>query len=211
LLKDVFTFRFQILESDKASEVRNKVEVGFGDIFGVDDESLMRAHITAQLLGFDFSESQHLKGILDDPQQIHDRALMYLGEYFQGMSAQTPMVIFLEDIHWVDDSSLDMLNRLAPRIPEQHLLIVCVARHRLYDRRPHWGEGLAYHRRLELQPLTKHDSSQLVTEILQKVDQIPESLQDLVVKGAEGNPFYIEELIKMLIEDGIIITREEEW
>jgi len=211
LLKDVFSFHFQIQESDKASEVRSKVEVGFGEIFDVDDEGQMRSHIIGQLLGFDFSESQHVKGILDDPQQIHDRALMYLAEYFQGMSGQAPVVIFLEDIHWADDSSLDMLNRLARRIPEIRLLIVCVARHRLFERRPHWGEGLAYHRRLELQPLTKNDSSQLVTEILQKVDQIPETLQDLVVRGAEGNPFYIEELIKMLIEDGVVIPGEESW
>ena len=180
-------------------------------MFAIDDEGHMRAHISGQLLGFDFSDSQHVKGILDDPQQIHDRALMYLAEYFESMSKQAPVVILLEDIHWADDSSLDMLNCLARRIPEQRVLFVCVARHRLYERRPHWGEGLAYHRRLELQPLTKHDSSQLVTEILQKVDQIPESLQDLVVQGAEGNPFYIEELIKMLVEDGIIITGEEKW
>jgi class 3 adenylate cyclase/tetratricopeptide (TPR) repeat protein len=207
LLKDVFVFRFQIQESDKSSEVRKKIEAGFG----ADDEGQMRAHIIGHLLGFDFSESQYVKGILDDPQQIHDRALMYLAEYFQGVSEQSPVVIFLEDIHWADDSSLDILNRMARRIPEQCLLVVCAARHRLYERRPHWGEGLAYHRRLELLPLTKHDSSELVTEILQKIDQIPESLQDLVVIGAEGNPFYIEELIKMLVEDGIIITGEEKW
>ena len=79
----------------------------------MDEEGQIRAHIIGQLLGFDFSESQHVKAILDDPQQIHDRALMYLAEYFQGMSEQAPVVIFLEDIHWADDSSLDMLNRLA--------------------------------------------------------------------------------------------------
>jgi predicted ATPase/class 3 adenylate cyclase len=211
MLRDVFTFRFQIQESDAAREIQEKIEAGFGEMLGMDEEGQMRAHITGQLLGFDFSTSQHLKSILDDPQQIHDRALMYLGEYFQGMSEVSPVVIFLEDIHWGDDSSLDMLNSLVRRIPKQRLLIVCAARHRLYERRPHWGEGLATHRRLELQPLTVYDSNQLVAEILQKVDQIPGSLQDLVVKGAEGNPFYIEELIKMLVEDGIIITGEEKW
>ncbi|MCK4724164.1 MAG: AAA family ATPase, partial [Anaerolineales bacterium] len=211
LLKDLFVFRFQIQESDKASEVRNKVEAGYGEVFGVDDEGMLRAHIIGQLLGFDFSESQHVKGILDDSQQIHDRALMYMAEYFKVMSNQAPVVIFLEDIHWADDSSLDMLNHLARRIPEQQLLIVCVARHRLYERRPYWGEGLATYRRLEIQPLSNHDSSQLVIEILQMVDQVPVALQELVVQGAEGNPFYIEELIKMLIEDSVIVTGEEQW
>jgi len=211
LLKDVFTFRFQIQESDKAREVHNKIEAGFGEVLGVDDEGQMRAHIIGQLMGFDFSASQHLKSILDDPQQIHDRALMYLGEYFQGMSEQASVVILLEDIHWADDSSLDMLNRFARRIQEQRLLFVCMARHRLYERRPHWGEGLAYHTRIELRPLTKTKSRGLVNEILKKVDQVPEALQELVLKGAEGNPFYIEELIKMLIEDDVVITGEEPW
>jgi len=211
LLKDVFTFRFQIQESDKAIEVHQKLVDGFCEVLRANDEGQMCAHIIGQLLGFDFSESQHVKGILDDPQQIRDRGLMYLFEYFQGVSEGVPVVVFLEDIHWADDSSLDMLNHLARRIPEQRILIVCVARHRLYERHPNWGEGLAYHRRVELQPLTNHDSSQLVTEILQKVDQVPDLLQNLVVKRAEGNPFYIEELIKMLIEDGVIVTGEEWW
>ena len=211
LLKDVFVFRFQIQESDDANEMHKKIENGFGEIFSMGDSAQMRAHIIAQLLGFDFSESFHLKDILDDPQQIHDRTLMYMVEYFQGISEQFPVVVFLEDIHWADDSSLDKLNRLARRIPEQRLLIIGLARQRLYERRPHWGEGLAYHRRLELQPLSKYDSNQLVMEIMRKAQQVPDSMQELVVKGAEGNPFYIEELIKMLVEGGVIITGEEQW
>jgi class 3 adenylate cyclase/tetratricopeptide (TPR) repeat protein len=211
LLKDVFSFRFEIHESDRTSQVHDKVEAGFGVVFGLDDKGVMRAHITGQLLGFDFSHSTHLKGILDDPQQIHDRGLMYLAEYFQGMCDHAPVVVFLEDIHWSDDSSLDMLNRLVRRIPDQRLSFICLARHRLFERRPHWGEGLASHRRLDLRPLTRHHSTQLVGEILQKIDQVPDTLQELVVNGAEGNPFYIEELIKMLVMDGVIITDEENW
>jgi predicted ATPase/class 3 adenylate cyclase len=211
LLKDVFTFRFQIQESDESGVVLDKIEAGFGEIFGVDDEGTMRAHIIGQLLGFDFSDSQYLKVLMDDPQQVHDRAVMYLVDYFHGMSEQAPVVIFLEDIHWADDSSLDILNRVARRIPKQRLLILCAARHRLFERRPYWGEGSEFHRILELQPLSKHDSNRLVTEILKKVDHIPRALQELIVEGAEGNPFYIEELIKMLIEDGVIITGIDHW
>ncbi|MCJ7657705.1 MAG: AAA family ATPase [Anaerolineales bacterium] len=211
LLRDLFTFRFQIQESDSIHDVHRKVEAGFGEVLGIENEGQMRAHIIGQLLGFDFSSSQHLIGTLDDPQQLRDRSLAYLGEYFQGMNMQAPTVIFLEDIHWADESSLDMVDRLTRRIPGQSLLIVCLARHRLFDRRPDWGEGLATHRRLELEPLSNTDSNKLVGEILQKVDQVPGALRELVVNGAEGNPFYIEELLKMLIEDGAIVTGEELW
>ena len=90
-------------------------------------------------------------------------------------------------------------------------MMVCAARPELFERRPHWGEGQSFHSRLELQPLSKWDSRRLVAEILQKVEQVPETLRDLVVAGAEGNPFFIEELIKMLIEDGVIVKGEERW
>ena len=48
-------------------------------------------------------------------------------------------------------------------------------------------------------------------EILQKARDIPTELRDLIVEGAEGNPFYVEELIKMLIEDGVIVQGGDNW
>jgi len=211
LMRDVFAFRFQIQDSDTASVVRQKIESGFGEVWGTDKSGEARAHAIGHLLGFDFSTSRHLQGLLDDPQQLRDQALNYLIEYYQSITAQVPTVIFLEDIHWADDSSLDVVNHLGCESPEQRLLIICLARPTLFERRPYWGEGLAFHHHLELDPLSKRESRQLVAEILQSVEQVPAALRELVVSGAEGNPFYIEELIKMLIEDGVILTGAELW
>ena len=211
LLRDMFSSRFLIQDGDSAREIQQKIEVGFGELFGQDESGQMRAHFIAQLLGFDFSGSPHLKGVLEDALQLRDRSLIYLDEYFQGMSETTPTVIFLEDLHWADDSSLDAINQLARKTPHRRILILCLARPVIYERRPHWGEGLEYHHRLEIKLLTKRDSRRLVDEILQRVDQVPAQLRDLVVRGAEGNPFYIEELIKMLLEDGVIVKDEARW
>ena len=81
----------------------------------------------------------------------------------------------------------------------------------LFERRPFWGEGQVFHRQLELHPLSKRESRQLVSEILKFTADIPPELRELVVSGAEGNPFYLEELVKMLIEDGVVIPGEETW
>jgi class 3 adenylate cyclase/tetratricopeptide (TPR) repeat protein len=211
LLRDLFAFRFQILDDDSGEQARHKIETGFCVVFGEDEESVMRAHILGQLLGFDFSASPHLKGVLNDPEQLRNRGLMYLIQYFQAISKDNPIVVFLEDIHWGDNSSLDVISRLGEHTPELRLLIVGAARPTLFERRPYWGEGLEYHTLLELQPLSKHDSRQLVAEILKLAEDIPTQLRELVVSGAEGNPFYVEELIKMLIEDGVIIPEEQTW
>jgi predicted ATPase/class 3 adenylate cyclase len=211
LLRDLFIFRFQIQDSDRAGVAREKMEAGVGEVLGQDETSQMKAHVIGQWLGFDFSGSPHLSGIGNDAQQLRDRALMYLAEFFQATSALEPTVIFLEDVHWADDSSLDALSHLALSTPEQRLLIVCLARPTLFERRPHWGEGQPFHTRLELRPLSKREGRRLVAEILQKAEGVPEVLRELVVGGAEGNPFYIEELIRILIEDGVIVKGEERW
>jgi class 3 adenylate cyclase/tetratricopeptide (TPR) repeat protein len=211
LIRDLFSFRFQIQDSDRARVVRQKVEAGFGEVLGTDEQGQMKAHFIGQLLGFDFSDSPHLRGVLDDAQQLHDRALIYLSQFFQATTTLAPTAIFLEDIHWADDSSLDVVNHLALTTPDQQLLIACLTRSTLFERRPHWGAGQSFHTRLELRPLSKRDSRHLVEEILQKVKQVPVALRELVVSGAEGNPFYVEELIKMLIEDRVIIKGEERW
>ena len=171
----------------------------------------MRAHILGQLLGFDFSASPHLKGVLNDPEQLRNRARMYLVGYFQELVKDIPVVIFLEDLHWGDDSTLDMVMHLGEFTPQLPLLIVGAARPALFERRPFWGEGQDFHRQLELHPLSKRESRQLVAEILQLAEEIPSELRELLVSGAEGNPFYLEELIKMLIEDGVVVPEEETW
>ena len=211
MLRNVFEFRFQLQETDSEEALREKVEAGFEQVFNRDDAGRMRAHILGQWLGFDFSISPHLKAALNDPEQLRNRGQMYLDEYFRGLCAQGPVVVFLEELHWADDSSLDTLNWLGERFQHLPLLLVCAARHSLLERRPFWGEGLDYHHRLELEPLSKCESHQLVQEILKLTDHVPPELYDLVVEGAEGNPFYVEELVKMLVEDGVVVKGEECW
>ena len=89
---------------------------------------VMRAHILGQLLGFDFSTSPHLKGVLNDAEQLRNRARMYLVGYFQELVKEIPVVIFLEDLHWADDSSLDMVMHLGEFTPQLPLLVVGAAR-----------------------------------------------------------------------------------
>jgi len=211
LLRDLFAFRFQVLDDDPTDKVRQKLEIGFEEIFGDGEEGMMRSHFLGQLLGYDFSLSPHLERVIGDAEQLRNRGLIYLMEYFKVLCERSPVVVLLEDLHWADDSSLDAVNRLGELAPRGNLLIVGAARRTLLERRPYWGEGLAYHLFIELQPLNKRESRQLVGEILKLVDEIPAELRELVVEGGDGNPFYIEELVKMLVESGVIVKEEDCW
>ena len=206
LLRDMLAARFGIAESDTRAAVQQKLEAGMRD-FGMADA----AHLVGQLLGYDFSDSPSVKPLLDDPKQLREQALAGLAATFAALAAQGPVLILLEDLHWADDSSLDALNHLAQTLTKTPVFVLAAARPDLYERRPYWGEGWAFDSRLDLRPLSKRASRELVAEILQRAEDVPASLQDMIVAGAEGNPFFVEELIKMLVDDGVIDATGDPW
>jgi type II secretory pathway predicted ATPase ExeA len=221
-LRDLFASQFNVQDDDAAGVVRKKIEAGFseelragerGEILPSDVESdlEMRAHFIGQLLGYDFRGSSHLASILDNAQKLRDRAISYLDDYFRELCASGPVVILLEDLHWVDDSSLDALSSLSLSMRNQPLQIIGAARPELFERRPDWYEGRAFHRRLDLQPLSEQESRNLVIDVLHEAEHVPDALLDLIVSNAEGNPFYVEELIKMLVQQGVVVREERRW
>ena len=171
----------------------------------------MKAHFIGQLAGFDFSASPHLKGILADARQFHDRALNYLGEYLAALADQKPLLLLLDDLHLADDRSLDLLERLPRDLADVPILLVGTGRAALFERRAGWKMETESWRRLTLQALSPAESRRLVGAILARVAELPSKLLDLIVENAEGNPYYAEALIEMLMEDQVIQVGEPNW
>ncbi|HEX2907620.1 MAG TPA: tetratricopeptide repeat protein, partial [Phototrophicaceae bacterium] len=208
LMRNVFAFRFEIQDSDSAAVVREKMERGIAYFMGADSEH--KAHYIGQMIGFDFSGSPYLQG--EDPQQIIQLGLYYLADFFTATTTNHPAVLFLEDIHWADDKSLDLVNYIVRSRRDLRLLVVCLARPTLLERRSLlWDKRHEFHTLIELLPLSKGDTRELVAEILRRMDTVPDSLCDLIVRRADGNPFYVEELIKMLMDDNVIDTQGDHW
>ncbi|HEX8557872.1 MAG TPA: protein kinase [Pyrinomonadaceae bacterium] len=213
LVRDLFSFRFEIQDSDPPQVAREKLERGMLAMCpgASEAETLMRAHFIGQLIGFDYSASPHVSGIRDDARQVRDRAFLYAARFFNDVSRRYPVVLYLDDIHWADDGSLDFIDHLARECAHAPVMVLCLARPSLLERRPAWGEGRGAHSRLALQPLSKRESRQLVEEILRHARAAPVELREMVVGVAEGNPFYVEELIKMLIDQRVIVPGAYEW
>jgi class 3 adenylate cyclase/tetratricopeptide (TPR) repeat protein len=209
LLRDLFAYRFGILESDSAQAVRRKFESEICAVLR--DDGLFKAQIIGTLLGYDFSESPLIRDVCGDVELLRRRALQYIGEFFAALSLNDPVLMVLEDIHWADRPSLAALRTLAMEQTTLRLLAVCLARPTLYEHEPAWDSVSERSLRLDLKPLDPQQSDALVGEILQKVENLPEELRALVARNAEGNPFYVEELIKVLLDDGVILRGAECW
>jgi tetratricopeptide (TPR) repeat protein len=207
----MLSLRFGFGEGDPPARAKEKLERGVLKVFGGGEEALMRAHFIGHLAGLDYSASPHLAGIAGDAKQVRGRAFHYAAEFFRGVARRRPAVLYFDDLHWADDGSLDFVDHLTRACADAPLLVLCFTRTDLLERRPAWGEGQSAHTRLTLQPLTRRESRQLVEEILRHAQSIPHALRELIVGAAEGNPFYVEELIKMLIDQRVILTADGQW
>ena len=208
LLRDIIAWRFQIGDDDSIEAARRKMEQGIVPLFLDDDGpdlSEGHAHLLGHLIGIEWHESRHVKGILDDPKQVRNHAFHAAAQLFRriGSSDGSPVVLQLEDLHWADNESLDFLAYLAEIDRDVPLLMLACCRPTLFERRASWCAEKV-HRRIDLQPLGKDMSRLLVSELLKKVPEVPAALRELVTGGAEGNPFYMEELVKMLVDQGAI-------
>ncbi len=207
LLRNMLSYRFEIYDSDSPATVRTKMENGMATL--LPDISRETAHFIGHLVGFDFSGSTYVT--IHDPQELTRQAQHLVLQLVAILASQHPTIIELEDIHWADNASLDLLNDLIRTHDELMLVIVCSARPQLYERRPTWGSGVDTHSRLDLRPLSKRDTRLLVREVLQQADNIPKELRNMIVDSAEGNPYFVEELVKMLVEDHIIQKHDDTW
>lgn len=209
LIRDMFENRFMIQDSDSPDDILRKLEAGLGEF--VSGNKTEKAHLIGALIGYDLSNSPIIGKILNDAQQIRERGQRSILEFFSTSCQQRAITIFVDNIHWADQNSLALLQTLAEALLVHPLFLVCLARPSLFERLPGWGENLPAHTRISLQPLNPTQSRRLVHEILRKVPEIPDVLTELIISRSDGNPFYIEELIKMMIDDSVIVPGDLNW
>ena len=207
LLRDMLAAHLQVVDSDSAETARRRLCEGLAPAFAGQGDAPL--HAIGQLIGLDFSDSPHIAHV--DPRDLRKRALAALDHWLQALAAEHrgPLLLVAEDLHWSDDVSLDLLLQwMAGPLP---ILLLATARPTLLERRPGWAEGLAGHRRLLLDGLGGDASTALAAALLQRMPQVPAELLQLLTHHADGNPYYMEELLKMLIDDGVVGTDGGVW
>ena len=126
-------------------------------------------------------------------------------EVMQGIADVQPLVLLFEDVHWAEAPLLDLIEHIADRV-RAPMLILCLARPELLDARPGWGGGRVRSTAIELEPLSEDESAELVEQLLSQLagaaGERPASLPQDALDRAEGNPLFVEETIRMLVESG---------
>jgi tetratricopeptide (TPR) repeat protein len=121
-------------------------------------------------------------------------------EWAQRVAQEQPLVLVFEDIHWAEESLLELIEHLVTWVREAPLLVISLARPELLDIRPGWGGGRVRATAIELEPLGEAESEELVEALVS--DGLTADERRAVLAKTEGNPLFVEETVRMLSEDG---------
>jgi len=203
-----------ILRADAGIEIADQREVAilklraatlaaFGDEVEEADAVARRVSVLA---GLERAESALTEVQPDD---LREELAFGLRRYFERRAAASPLVLLFEDVHWAEPGLLDLIENLAEwsRSP---LLLLCLARPDFRELRPGWGSTTANATAITLAPLTPEETRRLIGELL-AIDDLPEEIRSNVVTRAEGNPLYVEEFLRMLMETDRIEKRGDRW
>ena len=211
LVRELFAWHLRIADNDSPEAARDRFVRGLAPLLAAEGEAPM--HALGHLVGLDFSASPHVQELLADEARLREVAFAAASLALRRIAETrvAAVVIVIDDLHWADGGSLEFARHLLAHNRDMPLLCVFLTRPMLFEQEPCWVDGDAAHRRINVRPLEKADSHELAESLLQRIRDVPEALRAIVTGGAEGNPFYMEELVKMLIDDGVIVVDRECW
>ncbi len=205
-LAEIVKAQTGVLDSDPPETALAKIAALGDDVLAAAPDPAR----TAAALAFTFGLEDPRFGFGDlPPRQVRLEAQEAWRAFFTGIAAKAPVVAVIEDIHWADDALLDLLEELADRIPGP-LLFLCPSRPDLAQRRPAWGGGKRNFSSIFLEPLS-HDEAARLVEFLLAVEDLPATVRESMLLRAEGNPFFLEEIVRHLIDEGRIVRVADRW
>jgi len=142
---------------------------------------------------------------------LHGRILQAFQNYVAARAKREPLILFWEDLHWCDPSSFRVVETLLPVTNEVPLLLVLAYRpeEEATQKLQQHAQATAAQRfhLVNVSPLN-HDQSKSLVEALLQIDNLPDRMRDLILNRAEGNPFFIEELLRSLLDSGAVTVRD---
>jgi DNA-binding SARP family transcriptional activator len=182
--------------------VRQAASIGEED--GVDEAfAKLRALVSSEPDGATIAGAiARLIGLSAEPSSAGEapRAVRRL---LETLAAERPLVLVIEDLHWAEPTLLDLVSALVDRSVDASVLVLSTARPEFLDEHRDWGAGKANAASVLLEPLSSDDSAELVGRLLGGSD-LPPKVVERVLDTAEGNPLFIEQILSMLGDAGVV-------
>jgi predicted ATPase/class 3 adenylate cyclase len=212
LFSDVITRALNVRPTDTPDQIRARINQA---IEGWPRDARMARPYLEMLLGVRPTglDAERLASL--EPEQLRQQTFVALRRLFKSLVAQRPVVLLLDDLHWIDPMSAELLLFLVTMVATVPILFVCAQRRQgadLPNDRLVRVQGLIPTQtiHLPLQRLSLTESQTLLNELLPQAE-LPFKLHQMVLEQSEGNPYFLEEYVRMLIERGFLQHSGDGW
>jgi class 3 adenylate cyclase/tetratricopeptide (TPR) repeat protein len=205
--RDLLRGHFGLSESDAIETARGKLCARVGEILGGNAIDVLP--YLQNLLSPDLVEPEYAHRVIHlTPAELRQQTFLAVRDLLVAESRIRPLIVILEDIHWIDRPSLDLVQFLLGAVEQEAIIFYCISR-------PDEGVAVAeipdiarqqfpeQFTQIHLGPLSTQDVNDLVNALL-TMPQFPPAFRDAIAERVEGNPFFLEEFVRMLIDRGVI-------
>ena len=201
-LMDLLNRIFGIEEEDPQETVRQKIESGIASLLQQEDGIIP---YIGSLYAIDYPEATDVS-----PEFWKAKLQETMKTVLSALALRSPTIFLLENLHWADPSYVELLQHTLLEVREP-AIVLCVYRPTFSLFTSHQLKGMEkIYREIELQPLSPSEAQDMLTSLLM-TDRIPPEVRRLVQEKAEGNPFYVEEMVNSLIESEILRRDGGSW
>ena len=206
----LFKNRYYIAENEAPETARRKFTEAVDSIVG-DARSDRIAKRVGHSIGIPYEQDLRESGSFDPAEAEIDRASVEaMAELLIADAESNPLVVILEDLQYAKSQSLRVLDHLTRNVAQAPIffLLSWNSDELFHDQ---LLDGIAVDETLELRPLSDVEVDDFVRQTLHKAGEIPDKLVERIVDAAHGNPLSVEEILRILISDGVIDTRQAKW
>ncbi|HET7503115.1 MAG TPA: AAA family ATPase, partial [Kofleriaceae bacterium] len=205
LLRD----RFELLPvTDEASRLRFAHEVR--TVMGP-DEAVEMLHFVGGFIGLDYPPTPFLRAVTENPRHHGQIARIALRRFIEVDAAHSPLVLVLDDMQWADSDTLALVGEIIGGLAGSPVVLLTAARPDMLVHASGWGEGAVDHERIDLRNLEPDDAEQMFKNLLARVPSIPDETAQAAVEMTGGNPAFLEQLVRLFLDNGTIDTRKPVW
>ena len=197
---DILRSYFDIKEGERESVIKKKMKEKVNQLDEKLKGILPPLH---EILSLKVDDEEYLNL---QPQQRRERIFEAIRNLFIQESQNRPLVLAVEDLHWIDKTSEEFLTYLIGSLANAHILLVILYRP---EYTPPWGSK-SYYSQLNVDQLSARASAELVQSILEGGEVVPE-LRKLIIARAGGNPLFVEEFTHTLVENGSIQKKDHQY
>jgi adenylate cyclase len=207
LLAAIFRDAWGIDPDDPGALVQEKISSGLAALEQDPETIALAAPLIGHVLGVEYADPR-LRYI--EPEQLKRQLFLVVRELFERRLQQGPFLLVVEDLHWADAASLELLRFVVDRLGDRQLMLL-LAHRPTFDLGALFGMRAGY-TAIRLAPLSFDESGALLAALFgASAGRIPAPLRELIVGRAGGNPFYLEEVVRSLIEAGALIREADGW